>query len=648
MERASDAGIWRKQRRRILERLHGVDLDGEAVLAARRALWLEAADEPAGPLSDEETAVLAHAIRQGDALTGAALDPWVGTFDVVLGNPPYRRERGAKSLFKQIAQTEFGRRWRTARMDLWYYFAHRSLDLLRDGGLVSLVVSGYWTAGRGAAKLVEQLRRETHVEEIVDLDRLNVFDGVAGRHMIFRARKTRGDGGTTRIVRPAHGAAGSVESFLREWLPMNGGPRSVVAGMVVHVADAMERVPPCRRENDFQHEHGVTAPLRSRLGFSYEKTRDELFRDGRVDLEPVDRGLLESLGRGTPLGRLGRVRQGIAENPAVVTRATEPLLDNARAGQGVFVLTAEEVAALDLPERERLLLRPYHALRDVGRYSLAESASRALIYSTPQTCPDVREYPTIERHLARFRPIMEARRETRLGRRPWWQLHWPREASLWTADKILSVQMAARPAFAAARRPVWVNFSVNVFVPDAGTREDLLYLTALLNSRVLWQWFRHHAKRRGVGLEINGRALAQAPIRRIDFLDTAERWIHNELVELAGALGRVRVCTHQDGPLEKPVGQAVPDIVGKVNDSSVRHSLTYGACKHTPYESDAIERRIDELVCQLYGLGDVPDEVAPPYGCQAQPDLRCKALGEERQAEQRGGQDCGAAIDVAF
>jgi len=164
-------------------------------------------------------------------------------------------------------------------------------------------------------------------------------------------------------------------------------------------------------------------------------------------------------------------------------------------------------------------------------------------------------------------------------------LHWPRDPSLWTAEKILSVQMARRPAFVAATTgPVYVNFSVNVFVPERSTREHLLYLTALLNSRPLWQWYRHHAKRRGVGLEINGRVLARTPVRRIDFSDTSDRRHHDELVELAGQLmretGRVRAGTHQSDRKE------------------------FGACEHAPDVAsiEEIECRIDTIVCRLYGL----------------------------------------------
>jgi len=41
-----------------------------------------------------------------------------GGFDVVIGNPPYRRELNAKELFDRIAASPLGERWRQARMDL--------------------------------------------------------------------------------------------------------------------------------------------------------------------------------------------------------------------------------------------------------------------------------------------------------------------------------------------------------------------------------------------------------------------------------------------------------------------------------------------------------------------------------------------------
>jgi hypothetical protein len=206
-----------------------------------------------------------------------------------------------------------------------------------------------------------------------------------------------------------------------------------------------------------------------------------------------------------------------------------------------------------------------------------------LIYSTRHTCPEVDAYPNIRAHLLRFRKIMEARRETRSGANSWWQLHWPRDESLWRSRKILSVQMGARPAFVSAERPVYVPFSVNVFVPFDQTEEHLHYITALLNSRLMWKWYRHHAKRRGVGLEINGNVLARTPVRTIDFSDPADKARHDRMVAL---VGRMLAAKQQ--------------LAAATGTKQERH-LYERKCAAT-------DEQIDALVCELYGL--TPRETA--------------------------------------
>ncbi len=524
--------------RHVARKLHGVDLDPDAVLAARRSLWLEMMGaDPAGwderrrtvsrPLVD----VLAENVRSGDVLTDSAPELRDGRFDVVIGNPPYRRERNGKRLLDRIAAMELGRRYRTPRMDLSYYFVHRSLELVKPGGTVSFIVGSYWTSGQGAAKLHRVLRESAHVEEIFLLDGLRVFDGVSGRHMILRVTKGAGRGPTT-IKRP--GATGHVdaEPFVRG-----------------------------------------TAPV-----VVFRKDREQLFRGGRIDVEPACDELLAKLARGTPLGALGKVRQGIAENPANVTRKTNERHGGRwEPGEGVFALSGAELARLNLPARERRLIRPYHDLGDLGRYFLAAEPSLWLIHTTARTCPEIDCYPAVRAHLARFRPIMEARRETRRGARRWWQLHWPREESLWRSPKIVALQMAARPAFVPATKPVYVPFSANVFVPHADTREHLHYLTALLDSRLLWKWYAHHAKRRGVGLEINGHVLARTPVRRIDFSHPADRSRHDRLVVLVERMLRLNRDLREARDAERA------EIAGRISH---------------------VDRQIDSLVYELYGADD--------------------------------------------
>ena len=91
-------------------------------------------------------------------------------------------------------------------MDLWYYFVHRSLDLLRPGGILSFIVNSYWTSSRGAGKLIARLQRETQLEVIELLDDSPLFKGVSGRHMIFRLRKC-GESADNRADAAPNGSA---------------------------------------------------------------------------------------------------------------------------------------------------------------------------------------------------------------------------------------------------------------------------------------------------------------------------------------------------------------------------------------------------------------------------------------------------------
>jgi hypothetical protein len=566
------AGDWRlttaERKRILLNNVYGVDVDPQAVEVAKLSLLLklleDGAQEALGnerrPLHQPALPDLAANVKCGNSLVGPDLRKhrqmtprekkvvggnnafdWEAEFprvlqgknagfDAVIGNPPYRRELGYKNLLDEIAATPFGKRYRSPRMDLWYYFVHRGLELLKPGGQLAFIVNAHWASGTGADKLIAALRDTAHVEEIFLLGKLRVFEGVSGRHMIIQVTNAASERATTvRLAQP------DSETRAR---PFVTGQGRVLA---------------------------------------FEKTAEQLFQGDKVDLEPPADAILSKLERWPPLGELGIVRQGIAENPASVNKRTNDKYGGRwTVGEGVFALAPEELERFDLPDEERQLLRPYYAVCDIGRYFLAPEPSLALIYSTRHTCPDVDRFPHVRRHLGRFREIMQQRRETRKGSNSWWHLHWPRDERLWESAKILSVQMGPRPAFVPALKRAYGPFSVNVFVPDNTTQEHLSYLCALLNSRTLWKWYQHRAKRRGVGLEINGHVLARTPIRRIDFADNKDENLHDRVVELVSRLLSVR---------------ARLEMANTARQKAVLQR-----------QLDATDARIDRLVYELYGL----------------------------------------------
>lgn len=564
-------GEWRlttaEKKRILITHIYGVDIDPQAVETTQLSLLLKVLEgensETIGKNLElfQERALpdLANNIKCGNSLIGPDYwdhDPsdnldtdaiarinmfdWRsefqnvlrdGGFDIIIGNPPYRRERDFKSLLDEIASTEFGKKYHAPRMDLWYYFVHKGINLLKKGGQLSYITNSYWVNGDGSKKLITHIRESSHIEEIVYLDRLPVFRGVSGSHMIFRLKKSKG---TTTQIR---------------------------------------RVPDPPKEKAFEYIKNI------RSFINYEKPREQLFREGKVDIEPPREDLLEKIERGKQLSELGIIRQGIAENPASINKKTNEKFGNRwKTGEGVFALTSDEVAHKRIPKAESVLLKRYHDLSDIGRYYVSDDPSLNLIFSTENTCPDIDNFPTIRDHLKRFKPIMDLRRETLQGTRQWWHLHWPRQEEIWRTPKILNVQMGRRPIFAKAEGECYVGFSVNVFVPNASLSLDSDYILAVLNSRLLWLWFKHNAKRRGIGIEINGNILRRTPIISPNLETRDGKSKHDKVALLARSMG---------------------ELVRQYRETQ------------TPHIRDSLRRQIDfnnnaidDCVFDIYGLDD--------------------------------------------
>lgn len=476
----------------VREHVFGVDADQVALesLRQRIAAWI-GADSPAvtdvvqrnfpwgDALLGEDWAHPAADASVTDATTNAAASShapplqWsdafqqvaaAGGFDLVIGNPPYRRELNAKSDFDRIAASALGQRWRTARMDLWHYFLHRGLDLLKAGGRLSFIVNSYWTSATAARDLRRRLADETTLEELVLLGSARLFPDVSGRHLIFQVRNGASPQSRCRVRDLSNLTRSQIETEFTA---------NISASAVTLVPQA------------------------------------ELWSSGQLRVPAKKRE--PSGSQGPQLGDLFEVRQGIAENPPFVTRAAAAELDDpALAGSGVFVLTDQEVAALELSPHEQSLLRPYYALSAIGRFQVASQPTHWLLYLTRHTAPDLEKLPRIAVHLQRFRSILQRRREAQSGQIAWWHLHWPREERLFRSPRVLCHQMGHEPRFAYVEQPTFVGFSLHVIVARTQLpRVPLAALSAILNSRRAKNWFETIAKRRGAHLDISGAVLKQ-------------------------------------------------------------------------------------------------------------------------------------------
>ncbi len=97
-----------------------------------------------------------------------------GTFDVVVGNPPYVRIEQISPQLQGIYRRKFETLF--DRADLYIAFIERSLELLSSRGVLSFICADRWTMNRYGAPLRELIARDYGVRVYVDLHQASPFE----------------------------------------------------------------------------------------------------------------------------------------------------------------------------------------------------------------------------------------------------------------------------------------------------------------------------------------------------------------------------------------------------------------------------------------------------------------------------------------
>jgi hypothetical protein len=205
------SGNWQlttAERKRILvNNLHGVDIDAQAVEVTKLSLLLKVLEGEARELQGKQLDFhrvlpdLGHNIKCGNSLIGSdfyaqpnlpAFDDearykinafdWAhefkpivadaGGFDAVIGNPPYVRQESIKEQ-KPYFESKFASYDGTA--DLFVYFIEQGVKLLRDGGRYSIIVSSGLLRSAYTRALRWHLTQHAAVIQLVDFGGLAVF-----------------------------------------------------------------------------------------------------------------------------------------------------------------------------------------------------------------------------------------------------------------------------------------------------------------------------------------------------------------------------------------------------------------------------------------------------------------------------------------
>ena len=423
----------------LVNNLYGVDLDEQAIEIARLNLLVAALEERrklpnltnikngnsliSG--SDEELEnQFGKNWRDKKAFNWQEQFPEVfkqGGFDVIIGNPPYIKELDSKELFQKIKKSNFGMYYQ-GKMDFWYFFLHRSIEILKDNGIMAFITNSYFLKSVGATKLINHLQDETVLTKAVDFQDIPIFESVSGRHLIHIWKKTKNKNMTTKYIK------------------LN---KATFYGII--------------DENKY-----------------IELPYTEVIKNSSISFEINTHNIKNTL----LLGDLYDISQGVVEGPDKVSQKNG-LKYGLQKGKGVFIVNGEELDKLNLNKKERLYVKKYLDTKNVSKYSISHG-DEYLLYINKENCSDISKYPNLEKHLVKFRKIMDNRRETLNKSNQWFQMHWPRDNKYFESPKLICKGMFLSPEFCFDDQKYYVGFSFSVII-QKDKNYDLKYLLGLIH-----------------------------------------------------------------------------------------------------------------------------------------------------------------------
>jgi len=393
-----------------------------------------------------------------------------GGFDIVIANPPYLRERGNKSRFEEVNLSELGKKYHQGKMDFWFYFLHRSIDLIKDNGIIAFITSRYWLNNTGAKKLIKRVSSELSFVDFVDIGKLKVFDSVAGQHMVAVYKKTK-----------------DIDSFIYKKLEND--------------------------ISDISTDHDTVNLKIKKLSNSSIFSNDEIILE---KTDNVDNVVL--------LGSICDISVGAQESPDKISVKQIKNLKRTDvcAGDGVFVLSQGELDDLCPNRTEALTIKKYLDPSDIFKYGLTWR-NKYLIYSDKNTKEKIKgeqDFINLRKHLDKYADFITS------SNKPY-GLHRPRESRYFTNPKIIFKGMFVDNEFVLDDMGYFTGFSFSLIIKK-DPNYNLKYILAVLNSKFALEWFCKNGKKRGAGLDIGVIKLRQFPIK---IASTAEQKTFIEIVD---------------------------------------------------------------------------------------------------------------------
>jgi hypothetical protein len=394
-------------------------------------------------------------------------------FDIVIGNPPYIGEKGHTSIFEPVKKAELGKRFYQGKMDYFYYFFHLGLDLVREGGTVSFITTNYFITATFARKLIEDMATRSTILKMLNFGELRLFESAAGQHNMITL--------------------------------LSKGKSDAIAETTVVLPKLSGKVSPELLDQVFAGDETVST--------RYFVNQNELIQGSQIHLSnssenPIDQMLNRISQDSHRFDSYFRVLSGIESSVDTISQShiNKFALPKELLSNGVFVLTPDEVASLELDEHELEIIKPWFKNSDVSRYWVSSEPEAFLIFADRRT-GSLESRPKLLGHLNRFRELIDSASSNS----PY--LARPRSTD-YDSAKIVVPYKTPTTRFAIAYGPWYASRDIYYMV---AINSVFSYRAAvgILNSKLVLCWLAHRGKRKGGLLELYQEPLAAIPFPKV-------------------------------------------------------------------------------------------------------------------------------------
>lgn len=230
-------------------------------------------------------------------------------------------------------------------------------------------------------------------------------------------------------------------------------------------------------------------------------------------------------------------------------------------GDGIFVLSDDEIKKIAPTKKEEAYLRPYYTTEEINRYRSIQKTKHRIIYANNYFREHIEEFPNLKKHLDRFSKILTSAYAP-------YGLHRAREERFFLGDSIFSIRKTANPAFSYVPFPCYVT---RAFIILKLNKINPKYVLGLLNSNVFFFWLKNKGKLQGNQLQIDKEPLLDLPI-----------YVAEEA-------------------LQKKIISEVDEII-ILNEKLWDTTENSDQWQNIKYEIEKTEKLIDQKVYELYGL----------------------------------------------